>query len=322
METPGGAAEAQRVLVVEDSATQARTFQHTLESAGYKVDVARDVKEARDLLRSTEFALVLSDVLMPGDSGYDLCKEIKSAEATRELPVVLVTSLRDPMDIVQGLECGADNFLVKPVDPLYLLARVDMVLKRRGGAADPDEFRPGTEINFMGKPLVLNHDRQQIFALLLSTCEDIVRKNQELKELSSVRTQLEEYARRLQDKLRSQVVKYRLLLEKAADAVLVLDALGVVTDANEVAVRLWGRPESDMKGHLFTDLVSIEESITSIVSHRPQSRMLAAIAGHPQRTVDFSVARVDTGEEEPSLVIVAREVEAIPDRKAASTASA
>lgn len=307
----------QRVLVVEDSATQARTFQHTLESAGYKVDVARDVKEARDRLRRTGYDVVLSDVLMPGDSGYDLCKEIKADESTRTIPVVLVTSLRDPLDIVQGLECGADNFLVKPVDPVYLLARLETVLKSRH-ASDPSSK---VEISFMGKPLVLNHDRQQIFSLLLSTCEDIVRKNQELKELSSVRTQLEEYARRLQDKLRNQVVRYRLLLEKAADAVLVLDALGVVAEANEAALRLWARPEGDIKGHLFTDLVDIDESITSIVARRPQTRMKATVKGEPDKVLDFSVARVDTGEEEPSLVVVARQIEMTSDRTPASKAS-
>ncbi|HEY3999588.1 MAG TPA: response regulator [Candidatus Xenobia bacterium] len=315
METAGGGNG--RILVVEDSATQARTFQHTLESAGYHVEVARDVQEARTRLHENRYDVVLSDILMPGDSGYDLCKEIKSDAQLKELPVVLVTSLRDPMDIVQGLECGADNFLVKPVDPVYLLNRIDTVLKIRAG-----EVPEGSIISFMGKPLQLSHDRQQIFSLLLSTCEDIVRKNQELKELSSIRTQLEEYARRLQDKLRNQVVRYRLLLEKAGDAVLVLDAVGAVTEANGLAAQLWGQSEGDLKGHLFSDLVDLGQSITSLVSLKPQTRMVTTIKGSKGKTIDFSVARVDTGEEEPSLVIVAREVETSSERKPATTASA
>src|SRR4051794_7501549 len=100
-----------RVLVVEDSPTQSRKLQLILESVGFEVAVARDGLEGLGAFRASSFDLVLSDVMMPGMSGYDLCRAIKSGPKAKNVPVMLLTSLSKPNDIIRGLECGADNFV-------------------------------------------------------------------------------------------------------------------------------------------------------------------------------------------------------------------
>src|SRR4051812_835455 len=96
-----------RVLVGEDSPTQALRLRRALESAGFAVDLAHDAPRALELFAGSDFDLVLSDVVMPGPSGYDLCRRIKADGRGRDTPVILLTALREPRDIIQGLECGA-----------------------------------------------------------------------------------------------------------------------------------------------------------------------------------------------------------------------
>src|SRR5688572_25084945 len=114
------------ILIAEDSPTQAAQLQHILESHDYRVLVAGNGRQALAMLRERESkpALVISDITMPEMDGYKLCREIKADERLKEIPVMLLTSLSDPHDIILGLECGADNFLTKPYDEKMLLSRI------------------------------------------------------------------------------------------------------------------------------------------------------------------------------------------------------
>ena len=118
-----------RILVVEDSPTQAQQLQFQLEAEGYAVEVAVDGQKGFDRVNAADFALVISDILMPGLSGYELCRKIKAHPAKGRVPVILLTSLTDPMDIIQGLECGADNFITKPYHGEDLVSRVQSILE-------------------------------------------------------------------------------------------------------------------------------------------------------------------------------------------------
>ena len=88
---------SERILVIEDSATQAAALAHLLEQEGYGVVVARAGERAMELLRNEQFDLVLSDVVMPDISGYEVAERIKADPKLRNLPVVLLTSLNDPL---------------------------------------------------------------------------------------------------------------------------------------------------------------------------------------------------------------------------------
>ena len=104
------------ILVVEDSPTQAERLKYILEVEGYQVTVARNGKEALSSLSEHRPTLVISDIVMPEMDGYQLCRRIKADQDLRSIPVILLTALSDPSDVVKALECSADNFLTKPYE--------------------------------------------------------------------------------------------------------------------------------------------------------------------------------------------------------------
>src|SRR5262249_31930673 len=139
-----------RLLIVEDSPTQAQELRFILEAAGVDVEIATDGEQGLARFLVGRFDLVLSDVVMPGLSGYDLCRQIKQDPKGKEIPVILLTTLSHPMDIIQGLECGADNYIIKPPDPDYLTARIQHVLAHKALRAR-QRVRVGIDLLLMGK---------------------------------------------------------------------------------------------------------------------------------------------------------------------------
>jgi signal transduction histidine kinase len=201
---------APRVLVVEDSPTQAQLLRLILEGEGFTVDACGDGETALVRLAGASFDLVVSDVLMAGLTGFDLCRSIKADPALCEIPVVLVTTLREPQEIVQALEVGADSFIRKPYEPDALVARLrsllaerprrsrDLVPTPRRRREDDPGFQ-GVAAVFDGKAIHIHANREQILRLLLGTFEDVVRANTLLREreeeLSVAKKDLEEAAR-------------------------------------------------------------------------------------------------------------------------------
>ena len=118
-----------RILVVDDVATNVRVLQSILEYHGYEVVTASDGKDAIYKVYTGNVDLVLLDVMMPGMSGYDVCKTIRLTPETEALPVVMVTSLDPIAERAKGLEVGVDDFLPKPIDQGELLARVKSLLR-------------------------------------------------------------------------------------------------------------------------------------------------------------------------------------------------
>lgn len=171
---------AGRVLVVEDSPTQAEEVRLILDAAGFQVETASSARAALDrLAQSADVDLVISDIVMPGLSGYDFCSRLKSQPATRQVPVLLLTSLTEPIDVMRALEAGADSFLSKPADPEQLVARATWLLDNRRLRAT-SRTTSGSDILFGGRRFSISSERQQIIDLLVSTFEDTVRKNREL----------------------------------------------------------------------------------------------------------------------------------------------
>ncbi|MCK6548875.1 hybrid sensor histidine kinase/response regulator [Myxococcota bacterium] len=170
-----------RVLVIDDSPTQAEEVRAILESAGLEVETAYDGRSGLDRFTSSRFDLVISDIVMPDLTGYQVCRRIKADPVRRETPVILLTTLGDPMDIVRALESGADNFIPKGQGAEHLVTRVRNLLEtkaiRRARHSDA-----GVEIAFRGNTFTIASDRAQILDLLLATFEDIVRTNQALEQ--------------------------------------------------------------------------------------------------------------------------------------------
>jgi putative two-component system response regulator len=118
-----------RVLVVDDNPNTMTLMRDLLSARGYEVIAVPDAAQAEAEILNRVPDLVLSDVVMPGKSGYELCRELKENPATRLVPFVLMTGLSEREDRVRGIEAGADDFLSKPIFPEELFARVKSLIK-------------------------------------------------------------------------------------------------------------------------------------------------------------------------------------------------
>jgi diguanylate cyclase (GGDEF)-like protein len=167
------------ILLAEDSPTQAEKLRYLLESEGYATRTATDGKQALAAARQHRPALIISDVMMPVMDGFTFCKEIKHDERLEDIPVILLTSLSDIRDIMKGLECGADNFIRKPYEDQYLLARVDYLLMNHE-MRKSQKLQMGMEIYLGGQKHFITAERQQIVDLLISIYEDAIHINKEL----------------------------------------------------------------------------------------------------------------------------------------------
>jgi len=117
------------ILVADDNWANLELLSELLHEQGYRAICVLDGDQAFKALGSQQIDLVLLDVMMPGHTGFDVCRTIKSNPETRLIPVVLVTGLADTGDRIQGIDCGADDFLCKPVNKQELLARVRSLLR-------------------------------------------------------------------------------------------------------------------------------------------------------------------------------------------------
>ena len=107
-----------KILIAEDSPTQAQSLKRILEQQGYQVGVAANGRLALEMARQSAPALIISDVVMPEMDGYELSRQVKADPDLGNIPVILVTTLSDPQDVIRGLECRADNFILKPYDDI------------------------------------------------------------------------------------------------------------------------------------------------------------------------------------------------------------
>ncbi len=182
------------VLIAEDSRMQARILQKRLSDAGHTVRWAENGQAALELARERRPDIIISDIEMPVATGYDFCKAVKTDPALRSVPFILLSTLSDPIDIIRGLDAGADNYVTKPYEPDYLLGRMQALLATPLGG-DDDASAAMLEVTLAGQKFRVKAGRQQVLNLLVSTFENAVAKNQELvvanQELSVARDSLQ-----------------------------------------------------------------------------------------------------------------------------------
>jgi len=205
------------ILIVNNNRNHADSLRALLERNGYAICVAHNGKDALETIRQHQPTMVISAIAMPEMDGYELCQRVKADDAFKEIPVILLTPLSDPQDIIRGMESGANNFIVTPYEEKFLLSRIRYILANQE-LRKMTKSEMGMEIFFGGKKYFFTPDRIQIIDLLLSTYETAVQKNIELEKTR---------------------VNYLALLETSADAVIVVDQAQVVQFANPAAERLF-----------------------------------------------------------------------------------
>ena len=208
------------ILVVEDSPVEAEVLRRTLAKAGYTVSVVHNGEEGLQAARAHRPSLVLSDINMPVMSGFQLCRELKYDEDLWNVPLMLLTVLSEPKDIIEAINSGADAYIIKPYSEATLLDRILSLLEA------PIE-RPRTEerrkemVGYGGKRHAISGGGKQILNLLLSLYENTLNQN---RELESTQTQLnllnENLDRQVQERtaaVRASEERYRRITEGLTD---------------------------------------------------------------------------------------------------------
>lgn len=209
---------SERILVVEDSLTQAVKLEYFLRDLGYAVLVAENGEKALSKMESFEPDLVISDVVMPGMDGYELCSKIREHAKFRCIPVILLTSLSEPGDVLRGLKSGAINFVTKPYDEDFLLSRIRYVLSHNNCETEKNRTQQ-IEFEFHGEQHSISADFGQVFHLLLATYENALLQSRQLDQAYS--------------RLAHQEEQLRSVLASISSSIAVLDTDGRLITAND-----------------------------------------------------------------------------------------
>jgi two-component system phosphate regulon response regulator PhoB len=166
----------EHILIVEDEEDIISLVEYNLLKCNFQVSSVTNGEEAIAFVRKTPPALILLDLMLPGLSGYDVCKSLRQDERTRLIPIIMLTAKSEETDMVQGLEMGADDYIPKPFSPKILMARVSAVLRRTVPASHPEhatfkinemEIHPGKHQVFIkGDPVNLTYTEFQILHFL------------------------------------------------------------------------------------------------------------------------------------------------------------
>lgn len=251
------------ILVAEDSPTQAETLKFKLEEIGFQVTVAENGALALAFAETNRPSILISDVMMPEMDGFELCHAIKNHQDAqlRSLPVILLTSLNGPDEILRGIQAGAEFYLTKPVNMEQLRNRIENLL------ATPNAIFKSTdeelvEVEIDGRKQAVNASRQQVVNLLFATYDNTVRQN---RDLSEAKQQLEELNDRLEvliqqrtEQLQNQIEKYKLAeseihrqsvaLESAANGVMITDIDANIIWVNKSFTKLTGYGFDEVTG--------------------------------------------------------------------------
>jgi len=242
-----------KILIVEDSQTQALKLHHCLQRRGYQPHIADSGEAALDFLKTKQPALVISDVVMPGMDGFELCVRIKDDPQLVNIPVILLTSLAEPQHILRGLEAKADYYFTKPYDTERLLGKIANLLSTENGSANGADT-PALTVNLAGETHTVTSDPQVVLNLLVATYENALQQN---RELSQTKAALDQLNNRLEEKLEElseSEDRFRVLVQTVPDIVFRIDCDGRFLFVND-AVEQIGYCSDELIGEHFSKII-------------------------------------------------------------------
>jgi len=263
-----------RILIVEDSLVQVARLKNLLQERGYWVTVATNGQEALAAAREREPDLIISDIIMPGMDGYEMCQAIKHDGGLRDIPVILLTVLSDTKDVIRALKAGVDYYLTKPYYENHLLSQVESALARPVRQKN-DGAEEELEVAFGGERHVITSDRQQILNLLLSTYDNAVQQNQKLintqRELQKMNEQLQQEIierKQAEEEIRRLKDFNEGIVQNMAEGIAVEDAEGCIIFVNPAAADLLGYSPEELVGQHWTAIVPSDQHPSVQAAHK------------------------------------------------------
>lgn len=173
------------IMAIEDSLVQAKRIEFFFKKHNFNFKIISTGQEALLEVEKEKPLLIISDIIMPGIDGYQFCKKIKENSHTKDIPVILLTSLQDPKDIIRGLQAGADNFITKPFNDKNLFSRINHLLSNINPETTDSEVlcNAPIQIKYRGEEFSITSSRKQILDLLISVYDTAVQRNEELTEI-------------------------------------------------------------------------------------------------------------------------------------------
>ena len=274
-------------LIAEDSRIQAKILENRLIQGGYEVTVAGDGGKALELARQRKPDIIISDIEMPRVTGYEFCRAVKQDPDLRHVPVILLSTLAEPEDIIRGLDAGADNYVTKPYDHNYLLSRIE-ALRNTPITSESDQ---GTElqVTLAGQTYRVKSGRQQVLNLLVSTFENAVEKNRELhranEQLTLAKEKLTQWNSQLES-LNGQLAKANDRMSRDLAAAARVQRSLLPDDQLQfpgIAIAWKYTPCEELAGD-FLNLVPLNEShiamfVVDVSGHGAASSLLAVAVG-------------------------------------------
>jgi len=286
-----------QILIVEDSPTQALKLELLLNENRYLTHVAKNGQEGINLAIEKEPDLIISDVTMPVMNGFTMCSHIKNDPGLQHIPVLLLTDLHDPEDIINGLNAKADAYVTKPFKESFLFSKVEFLLSNQHLTekySDDYSEKPLT-INFFGKTHTITAGRNQVLNLLMSTYENTLLQNTELKEKQMALNLLNEELKRNNSALATSEDRFRSLVLTIPDIVYRIDANGYFTFINNAICRL-GYEKEELIGKHFSEILCPED-IDGVSRDKVLSKIPKNVRRPPPKLFDErrSGSRITTG---------------------------
>lgn len=211
-----------KLFVLEDDAAIGMGLSYSLKNEGYDVTVAKNVKSAYEILNKETFSLYILDLTLPDGSGYDVCREIKKSG---DFPVIFLTAYDDEVNVVMGLELGADDYISKPFRVKEVLARIKSVLRRYSkdspdGIVSVGSIKVNTneaKIYKNGAEIILTAMEYKLLLIFINNRGKVLSRQRLLEDIWDVAgdfvndNTLTVYIKRLRDKIEEDPAKPQII---------------------------------------------------------------------------------------------------------------